>query len=143
MDRAENMRRIRSKNTAPEISVRKLLYSLGFRYRLHPKHLPGRPDIVFPGTRKAIFVHGCFWHSHGCKASHTPKTNAQYWGPKLARNSERHSRAEAALSDLGWDTLVVWECQTRDQSLLSRILLPFVRTRFVRGGKRGVQDSRS
>jgi DNA mismatch endonuclease (patch repair protein) len=114
MNRSENMRRIRSRDTSPEMKVRSLLHSLGYRYRLHRKDLPGKPDIVFPVLRKAIFVHGCFWHAHGCKMSHTPKSNEGYWGPKLARNVARDDAAQAQLAKQGWDSLVIWECKVKN-----------------------------
>jgi DNA mismatch endonuclease (patch repair protein) len=107
------MRRIRSKDTTPELMVRQLLYRLGYRYRLHYTKLPGKPDIVFPGRHKAIFVHGCFWHAHQCRTAHQPRTNLGYWSPKLVRNVERDARNQAALLSLGWEILVIWECQTR------------------------------
>ena len=126
--RSENMRRIRSEDTAPELVVRKTLYSLGYRYRLHCKDLPGKPDIVFKGRRKAIFVHGCFWHQHpGCSEAHTPKTNTSYWLPKLARNVKRDKEAEEALAAAGWKTLVIWECETSDAVSLARRLGRFMR----------------
>ncbi|MGO9340790.1 MAG: very short patch repair endonuclease [Terracidiphilus sp.] len=126
MDRSANMRAIRSKDTIPELTIRRLIFSLGYRYRLHRRDLPGAPDIVFPARRKAIFVHGCFWHSHTCKAAHTPKTNLQYWGPKLARNRVRFERASAALSSMGWDILVIWECQTNLVESLSEAIQRFL-----------------
>lgn len=113
ISRSENMRRIRSNNTAPELLVRRLLYSLGYRYRLHRKDLPGKPDIVFVGKRKVIFVHGCFWHAHGCSTGHQPRSNQDYWSPKLARNVERDAHNRARLEALGWKSLIVWECNIR------------------------------
>lgn len=112
MNRSENMSRIRSKDTAPELAVRRLLYSLGYRYRLHRKDLPGKPDIVFPGRRKVIFVHGCFWHPHeSCRISHAPRTNLDYWKPKLARNVSRDLVTQKALAEMGWKTFVIRECE--------------------------------
>ena len=108
------MRRIRSKNTRPEMLVRKLIYSMGYRYRLHRKDLPGNPDLSFPGRRKVIFVHGCFWHQHeGCKLAHIPKSNQSYWIPKLERTKKRDSCNIEKLKVLGWSVLVVWECETK------------------------------
>lgn len=124
--RSENMRRIRSKDTAPELTVRRLLHSLGYRYRLHRKDLPGRPDIVFPGRRKVIFVHGCYWHAHGCKVAHTPKTNEAYWSPKLQRNVERDQRNTSDLQQAGWQTLTVWECEARNTAKLKSRLRTFL-----------------
>ncbi|CAE6689365.1 Very short patch repair protein [Paraburkholderia domus] len=112
------MRRIKSVDTAPELRVRKMLWQLGYRYRLHDKRLPGKPDIVFWGRRKAIFVHGCFWHQHnGCADSQLPKSNTEYWHPKLRRNVERDAEAIRLLEATGWSVLVVWDCQTRASGL--------------------------
>ena len=123
MDLSEHMRRIRSKHTKPELSIRRLVSALGYRYRLHRKNLPGSPDLVFAGRSKVIFVHGCFWHQHtGCRLAHLPKSNLEYWLPKLARNRARDTQAKRALSRLGWRYLVVWECQTREGALERRLL---------------------
>jgi DNA mismatch endonuclease (patch repair protein) len=105
------MRAVRSKNTKPEMILRRLLHARGYRYRLHRKDLPGSPDLAFPGRRKAIFVHGCFWHGHDCKrGARQPKTNADYWTGKIARNRARDDQAQAALRAMGWECLTVWEC---------------------------------
>ena len=110
--RSENMRRVRRKNTAPEMTLRRLLHSRGWRYRTHMKELPGTPDIVFTRKRKAIFVHGCFWHGHqGCSRGSLPKTRLAFWSTKIASNQERDRRKEEALSAAGWHYLVVWQCQ--------------------------------
>lgn len=123
--RSRNMAKIRSKDTAPELLVRRLLHSRGWRYRLHAKDLPGRPDIVFRSLRAAILVHGCFWHCHPraeCQDSRLPKSNTAYWTPKLQRNVERDERAQQALAAQGWRVLVVWECELRDErALLARL----------------------
>lgn len=111
MDRSENMRAIRSKGMRPELAVRSLVHKLGYRFRLHRKDLPGKPDLVFVFRRKVIFVHGCFWHSHGCKLSHTPKSNSAYWGPKLERNRTRDAKNLELLEDAGWNSLTIWECE--------------------------------
>jgi len=127
--RSENMRRIKSKGTHPEMLVRKLLHKMGYRYRIHRKNLPGSPDIVFGGRRKVIFVHGCFWHCHdtdGCADSRTPKSNTGYWVPKLARNKERDARNLAALAETGWQSLVIWDCETRDAAELRSRLVAFL-----------------
>lgn len=117
--RSENMRAIKSKNTRPEIIVRKLLYSMGYRFRLHRKDLPGKPDIVLGPRKKAIQVHGCYWHGHGCKVGGTgAKSNTSYWGPKIARNQERDAEAIKALSVAGWKTLTIWECEIANESRL-------------------------
>jgi DNA mismatch endonuclease, patch repair protein len=110
--RSENMRRIRSKNTKPEVLLRSLLHNAGYRFRLHRKELPGKPDIVFVGRRKVIFVHGCFWHQHSeCREGRLPGTRQEYWRPKLVRNVERHAAVVEQLRMLGWDVLTVWECE--------------------------------
>jgi DNA mismatch endonuclease, patch repair protein len=118
-----HMRRIRKKDTKPELAVRRLIYAMGYRYRLHRRNLPGTPDIVFPSRKKVIFVHGCFWHQHRCAlGSKQPKANRQYWLPKLARNCDRDATAERALIALGWAVLVIWECEARDvASIADRI----------------------
>lgn len=127
MNRSENMRRIRSKNTAPEMAVRSLAHRLGYRYRLHRKDIPGKPDLVFPGRRKVIFIHGCFWHQHpGCREGRPPKSNTAYWLPKLERNMERDKAALAELTAAGWDVLVIWECETRNAESLARRLAGFL-----------------
>ena len=111
--RSEVMRRVRGKDTKPEMLLRSALHRAGFRFRLHRRSLPGAPDIVFPGRRKAIFVHGCFWHSHRCKRARKPASNRDYWIPKLAENKKRDARDRRGLTALGWSSLVVWECQLR------------------------------
>lgn len=120
------MGRVRAKNTKPEMIVRRLAHGLGFRFRLHRRTLPGRPDLVFPRFRKAIFVHGCFWHRHHCKKATTPKSNAEFWHKKFAENVERDTRAIAELTSLGWSSMIVWECQTNDIESLSDSLLAFL-----------------
>jgi len=110
------MRAIRSVGMKPELLVRRLVHGMGYRFRLHRKDLPGRPDLVFPSRRKAIFVHGCFWHQHpdeSCKDSRLPKSNGAYWLPKLRRNVERDAAAITSLRRAGWKTLVLWECELR------------------------------
>ena len=110
--RSRNMGRIGSKNTRPEMLVRRLVHGLGYRYRLHAKDLPGKPDLVFRSRKKVIFVHGCFWHQHkGCREGRVPTSRESYWAPKLARNVERDREHIRALKLLGWRTLVLWECQ--------------------------------
>ncbi|MCA1377000.1 MULTISPECIES: very short patch repair endonuclease [unclassified Bradyrhizobium] len=130
--RSENMRRIRAKDTAPEIAVRKLLHGLGYRYRLHSKDLPGRPDLVFRSRHKAIFVHGCFWHAHdnaNCpEYGRIVKTNRAYWGPKLLGNRARDERHCKALRDSGWSVLTVWDCELGDGRQLSKRLKKFLGT---------------
>ena len=115
--RSRMMARIRSKNTKPEMAVRRYLHRLGFRYRLHDKRLPGRPDLVFPRYRTVLFVHGCFWHQHaGCHLASTPGTNAEFWQHKLSGNQMRDARQTESLEAAGWRVLVIWECQVRDPS---------------------------
>jgi len=126
MDRSANMRAIRSKDMQPELDVRRLAHRMGYRFRLHRKELPGKPDLVFGPRRKVIFVHGCFWHSHGCKTAHIPKTNQTYWGPKLERNRIRDARHIQDLEARGWQTLVLWECETRDEERLKKRLEAFL-----------------
>ena len=117
--RSWNMSRIRNKNTKPEIIVRKILHSMGYRFRLFRKDLPGRPDIVLPKYRTVIFVHGCYWHRHqGCKYAYTPKSNVEFWLKKFTDNTERDHNNHTELSRLGWQVGVIWECQTLDQNIL-------------------------
>ena len=114
------MRRVKGRDTSAELKVRRLLWRLGARYRLNRRDLPGSPDIVLPGRRLAIFVHGCFWHGHGCaRGARVPKANREYWIAKVARNRARDARAEAALDALGWRVEVVWECELKDQAALA------------------------
>jgi DNA mismatch endonuclease (patch repair protein) len=123
--RSALMARIGPKNTAPEIVVRRLLHRLGYRYRLHRKDLSGSPDIVLPGRRRVIFVHGCFWHAHGCKIGRPPKSRPEFWLPKLTRNRQRDVENQEKLSAGGWSILTVWQCETRDTELLKGRLLEF------------------
>lgn len=95
----------------PELQVRSLVHKLGYRFRLHRKDLPGTPDLTFPLKKKVIFVHGCFWHAHGCMVAHTPQSNKDYWSPKLTRNAERDAEHLRALQAQGWRSLVLWECE--------------------------------
>ncbi len=118
--RSELMRRVRSKDTGPEMRVRRLVHGMGYRYRLHASDLPGRPDLVFRPRRKVIFVHGCFWHRHeGCAKNRTPKTRRSYWTKKLDGNVVRDRRNQAALAKHGWAALVIWECETTDLEALA------------------------
>ena len=121
------MQRIRSKDTKPELLVRRLVYGMGYRYRLHRKDLPGNPDMVFPGRRKVIFVHGCFWHQHeACNHGHIPKSNKSYWIPKLERTKKRDAENVRKLSEIGWHTFVVWECEIKDIEVLKARLVLFL-----------------
>jgi len=121
------MRRIRSKHTAPEVTVRRLVHSLGFRYRLHVAHLPGKPDLVFARLGKVIEVRGCFWHQHlGCIDSHIPKSRMEYWGPKLKRNCQRDRKNLKTLRSLGYEVLTIWECETKNHERLTARLRKFL-----------------
>lgn len=122
------MARIRSKDTKPEMAVRRMLHALGYRYVLHDRRLPGSPDLVFPARHKAVFVHGCFWHGHDCGRGFRPKTNAAFWATKIEGNIARNLRQAVALRSLGWRTLVVWECAIRPDLLraLERRLVRFL-----------------
>jgi DNA mismatch endonuclease (patch repair protein) len=119
MDRSENMRAIHNKDMMPEMAVRSLVHRLGYRFRLHRQDLPGKPDLVFPVRRKVIFVHGCFWHSHGCKTGLVPKSNRDFWLPKLRRNKVRDTKNIEALAQQGWDALVIWQCELKDSRSVS------------------------
>lgn len=128
--RSEIMGRIGQKNTQPEIIVRRLLHRLGYRFRLHRRDLPGTPDIVLPRHRKIVFVHGCFWHSHaGCSRSSLPDTNREFWERKIGKNSERDRIALAELKTLGWDCMVVWQCEVRDRTALEDRIRRFLTDR--------------
>lgn len=121
--RSAVMRAVKSANTAPEIKVRKAAHNLGARFRLGGRGLPGKPDLVFPARRIALFVHGCFWHGHDCaRGARMPATNRDYWQAKIARNMSRDKTNLSALKKLGWKPAVVWECETRDTLRLSRLL---------------------
>lgn len=118
--RSKHMAKIKSKNTKPELQLRRELHALGFRYRLHGARLPGRPDLIFPGRRKVIFVHGCFWHGHSCPiGSRLPKTNTEFWRDKRSKNEQRDARQLEELQQLGWEPLVVWECQVKTGAALT------------------------
>jgi len=121
------MRRIKAKDTTPELVVRRLVHGMGFRYRLHVHALPGRPDLVFPRLKKIIQVHGCFWHQHtGCRQSHIPKSRIEYWRPKLTKTKRRDRKHGEALRQQGWDVLVIWECELKDEEVVSERLLEFL-----------------
>lgn len=129
--RLRTMQSIKGKNTRPELLVRNILTRLGYRYRLHPAKVPGRPDVAFIGRRKAIFVHGCFWHQHpdtACPLRKAPRSNLAYWGPKLDRNRARDVDNLKRLASLGWTTLVVWECELRAEDAVTRRMLEFLST---------------
>lgn len=115
--RSEIMSLISGKNTKPEIVIRKIAHSLGYRFRLHKKDLPGKPDIVFPKYKKVIFVNGCFWHSHkNCKRSKLPTTNAKFWKEKIEGNKKKDKSNYIRLKKLGWDYMVIWQCEIKDSN---------------------------
>lgn len=125
--RSRTMRAVRSTDTKPEIAVRKLIHSLGYRYRLHRKDLPGTPDIVFPGRHSVIFVNGCFWHGHECaRGSRVPKSNADYWIQKIDKNKNRDQRNSKKLKADNWKVLVIWECEVRHKNLLTEKIIQFL-----------------
>lgn len=116
-ERSERMSRVLGKDTKPELTVRRIIHALGYRYRLHDERLPGKPDLVFRSRRKVIFVHGCFWHRHAdpdCKLARLPKSRQDFWLPKLERNAQRDVENRAALKKEGWGVLELWECQVKD-----------------------------
>jgi DNA mismatch endonuclease (patch repair protein) len=122
-----NMSRIRSKDTKPELTVRKWLWHHGYRYRLHRKNLPGKPDIVLPKYHAVVFVHGCFWHRHGCKLTSTPATRKEFWEVKLNGNAERDKRNIQKIRELNWRVLVIWECEIKKwDSVLETKILDFL-----------------
>ncbi len=109
------------RDTAPELLVRRMLHRMGYRFRLHRRDLPGRPDLVFPGRRVVVQVHGCFWHQHpGCRHARVPKSRQEYWVPKLAQNAERDHDNERRLAEMGWRVLVLWECELVDPGAVAR-----------------------
>lgn len=126
--RSANMRAVRPKDTKPELIVRRLAHRMGYRFRLHRADLPGKPDLAFPGRRAVIFCHGCFWHQHpGCKRAITPQSNVAFWQPKLARNVARDAAQIVALKAVGWRTLVVWECELKNERRLTSRLRHFLK----------------
>jgi DNA mismatch endonuclease (patch repair protein) len=130
LERAERMRRIGSSNTKPELVVRRMVYAMRFRYRLHEKRLPGRPDLVFWGRHKVIFVHGCFWHRHSdpaCKLARMPKTKLDFWQSKFEKNRERDLRILNDLEGLGWQSLIVWECELSHKEQLENKVREFLK----------------
>lgn len=120
------MARIRRADTKPELIVRRLLHSHGYRFRTQFAKVPGRPDVAFPARKKCIQVHGCFWHAHGCAMSSLPKTRTAFWEAKFARNKERDARLENAATTAGWETLTIWECETGDVEALRNRLVIFL-----------------
>ena len=126
-ERSRLMSLVRSKGTAPEMLVRRVIHRMGYRYRLHVSDLPGKPDLVFPGRSKIILVHGCFWHGHTCRhGQKRPAANGSYWTAKLDRNQSRDRSNRNQLRRLGWDVLVLWECKLKDESKLTESLVQFL-----------------
>lgn len=127
--RSRVMRAVKSRDTGPEMLTRRIIHAMGYRYRLHRKDLPGKPDLVFTSRRKAIFIHGCFWHGHACpRGARMPKSNRAYWTTKINRNRERDKESEEALIQDGWRVLTVWECQMKDSAALRERLRTFLET---------------
>ena len=127
-ERSRIMRAVKGADTAPEMTVRRLIHGMGFRFRLHRKDLPGKPDIVLPRLHRVIFVNGCFWHGHDCaRGARVPKANAEYWSAKIARNSERDAANIAALEAKGWRAEVIWECQLKELGKVKTRLRRFLR----------------
>ena len=125
--RRRTMQAVKSEDTGPELTVRRLAHGMGYRFRLHRKGLPGKPDLVFPRLRKVIFVHGCFWHGHDCtRGARVPVQNRAYWTKKIARNKARDEDVQAALTVAGWKVFVLWECEIRDQERMCRQLRKFL-----------------
>lgn len=126
--RSAMMAAVRSKNTSPELAVRKLIHSMGYRYRLHGNGLPGKPDLVFAGKRKVIFVHGCFWHRHrGCAKASTPKTRVDFWQTKFDQNVARDKKTVRSLKRLGWQVLTIWQCELKDAARVAGWLNEFLK----------------
>lgn len=123
-ERSRVMAKVKSRDTKPEKKVRSLLFSLGFRFRLCQKNLPGKPDIVLKKYRTVIFVHGCFWHGHeNCKNARIPKSNVEFWKNKIERNKQRFAEVSRQLQEQGWKVVVIWECETKDMTILKKFLL--------------------
>lgn len=131
--RSKMMAGIQGRDTVPEMVVRRTAHRLGFRFRLYRKDLPGRPDLVFPRYRSVVFVHGCFWHRHdGCRYAYTPRSRVRFWRDKFSQNVARDRRTEDALRSLGWQVLVIWECETRDHRMVAHRLSRFLRAQSGR-----------
>jgi DNA mismatch endonuclease, patch repair protein len=126
--RHRTMQAVKSKNTGPELLVRRLLHANGYRYRLHSNTLPGCPDLVFPGRKRVVFIHGCWWHGHDCpRGSRVPKTNTDYWTKKVVRNRARDSASLRQLQSGGWRVLALWECELSDEASVLKRLVRFLR----------------
>lgn len=132
-ERSRRMSLVRSVDTKPEMAVRRLVHGMGYRYRLHCRDLPGKPDLVFRSRRAVVFVHGCFWHRHnGCPLARLPKSKIEFWAAKLEGNRKRDTRKIAELEEAGWRVFVVWECELKDKGLLGERL-----RQFLDGGETG------
>jgi DNA mismatch endonuclease, patch repair protein len=128
-ERSERMSRVKGRDTAPEMLVRRIVHGLGYRYRLHRRDLPGCPDLTFGKRRKVIFVHGCFWHRHGdsaCKLARLPKSRLDFWLPKLETNRGRDAKNQERIAAMGWKFLVIWECELGDQAMLKKRIRSFL-----------------
>lgn len=126
-ERSERMSRVRARDTKPEMKLRRLIHGMGFRYLLHRRDLPGKPDLVFPGRRSIIFMHGCFWHRHeGCGLARLPKSKRAFWSAKLEANKERDQKNISTLEAAGWRVLVIWECQLRDEGGVREVVKEFL-----------------
>ena len=135
--RSRIMRAVKGADTAPEMTVRRLIHGMGFRFRLHRKDLPGKPDIVLPRLHKVVFVNGCFWHMHSCrKGQKAPVTNAEFWQDKRQRTVDRDKRTLQTLAAAGWESYVVWECALADRTALQHSLEGFLSQGNMRNGKR-------
>lgn len=125
--RSEIMSRIRSKNTSPEMKIRSLVHRLGYRYRLHYEKLPGKPDMAFPVRKKVIFVNGCFWHGHeGCSKGKLPKSNLEFWEPKIAKNKKRDDETAEKITSSGWKMLTIWQCELKNKEYLEKRIVDFL-----------------
>ncbi|MBR0695145.1 very short patch repair endonuclease [Bradyrhizobium lablabi] len=124
--RSRIMKSVSTRDTGPELLVRRLLHRLGYRYRLHRKDLPGRPDIVFPGRKRVIFIHGCFWHGHECSKGKLPKSRTEYWTAKIKANQDRDTKVIGLLEKDGWKTLTVWQCELKHLDEIERVLRGFL-----------------
>jgi DNA mismatch endonuclease (patch repair protein) len=124
--RSQIMAAVRQRNTGPELILRRLLFNAGYRYRLHRRDLPGTPDLAFVTAKKAVFVHGCFWHGHGCRKGQLPKSRQDYWGPKVRRNKERDVENVADLATRGWRSLIVWQCELREPTKVLKTISRFL-----------------
>ncbi|CCD89884.1 DNA mismatch endonuclease of very short patch repair [Bradyrhizobium sp. ORS 285] len=124
--RSALMSRVKQRHTAPELLIRSLLHRAGFRFRLHSPKLPGRPDIIFPGRRKVVFVHGCFWHGHDCRRGKAPSSNKRFWQKKISGNRLRDEQTIGRLKELGWESFIVWECETKEAEIITGKLAQFL-----------------